>query len=60
MVGLFLAGACWVCHLGLPNESQHRKDQLNPFTVETFISAINIVVLFDRSNPQQMVGLFGR
>ncbi len=41
-----------LCHLGLPNESQHPKDQLTKFTVETFISAIYIVVFFDLSNPQ--------
>jgi hypothetical protein len=41
-----------LCHLGLPNESQHPKDWLNPFTVKTFTSKINIVVLFNLGNLQ--------
>ncbi len=51
---IFLAGPVGfiLCHLGLPNESQHPKDQLNPFTVETFTSAIYVIVLLNLSNTQ--------
>jgi hypothetical protein len=48
-----------LCYLGLPNEFQHSKDQLKPFSVNTFISTIQKVVLFNLGNPQptpQMAG----
>jgi hypothetical protein len=44
-----------LCHLGLPNEFQHPKDLLNPFTVETFISAYIYSSLNYLSNPQPII-----